>query len=79
MVLLTQKILNRDLVMSPDLFAQIVEQLEDGEYLLGCPVIWEDEGDAALAARRQEPGLHDFALRRCRARCSERSRASLRR
>lgn len=71
--------MKRDLVMRPDPFEQIVEQLDDGQGLLGRPVVGEDERDAALAAGRLVPGLHDFEFRRCLARCSERFLASFRR
>ena len=71
-----RKLVKRDLVMSKDQFAQIIEQLDDSQSLFGRPVVGKDEWDAALAARRQAPGFHDLDFRRCRARCSERSRAS---
>ena len=74
-----QKIVKRDLVMSANAITKIVKQLDDSPRLLRGPVVWEKEGDAALAAGRQGPGIHDFDLRRCRTFCSERSRASFRR
>ena len=74
-----QCLVKPDLVMRPDAFAQIVEQLDHSERLCGRPIVWEDERDTALSAGRQERRLHDLALRRSLARCSERSLASFKR
>src|SRR5262249_12535626 len=64
-------------VVLPDCVSQVVDQFEDGAGLLGCPVgrdLQRDgEGQAGFGFG------HDFVLRRLRARCSDRSWASLRR
>ncbi len=66
-----------DAVALPDRLSQLVDQLEDGEGLLGRPVGWDLQGDGEGQADR---GFgHDLVLRRFCARCSDRSWASLRR
>jgi hypothetical protein len=64
-------------IAAPDGVSQIIDQLEDGEGLFGRPVGRDLERDAE---RETCAGLgHDLDLRRCFARRSDRSCASLRR
>ena len=58
LALLAQKSLNRDLVMVPNALAQIIEQLEHRQRLLGGPVLGEDERQAVLTATGLVPGTN---------------------
>src|SRR6516164_6410635 len=64
-------------VVRPDTIPQLIKQLDNGKGLLCGPVGRDCESDGERQAAR---GLvHDLAFRRWCARCSDRSRASLRR
>jgi len=74
--LLSVEFVERQLVMRPDAFAEVIEQLDDGLRLLGRP-IGGDEERKALAQTGGLMGIfHDASavvfLRRVRARCSAR-------
>src|SRR6516164_9912050 len=64
-------------VALPNRLSQVVDHVEDGEGLFGRPIGWDLERDGKRQAFRRFG--HDFVLRRFWARCSDRSRASLRR
>jgi len=59
--------LDVSMVLFPELVADEVQQFEDGERLLGRPVIWQDRWGSAF---------HGFFWRRLWLRCSLRSCAS---
>ena len=68
---------------APRSAGEVVERLDHGERLLRGPVGRNPERDCEAASGRSRRRLRGLAHRlprfRCRARCSERSRASLRR
>jgi len=69
-----------NVAVCPDQRMEVVEQLDDGERLLWGRVGRDLEGDGEAAGGRGWRRLaHRLPPFRCRARCSERSRASLRR
>ena len=67
-------------LLSADAVTQVVEEFDDGESLLGCPVVGDQEVESVGQAGRLIIKFHALlpaiALR-FRARCSARSRASL--
>jgi hypothetical protein len=63
--------------MSPNLFAEFVEEFDDGEGLLWNSIGGNVEGDAQLVSGRAVCRFQVFVLRRCLVRCSARSVASL--
>lgn len=71
-LLLLQVLLDPIAVDGPQGIAQLVEQFEHGKRLLRCPSVRDENTD-------RERCCHDLAPRRWRARCSVRTRASLRR
>jgi hypothetical protein len=67
-------------VVGPDFVAEIVEQFEDGKRLLGRPMGRDGKVDSAgVGSFHGEALAGGLAARRCLARCSARSLASLRR
>ena len=75
MLLSGEELLEAQPVMGPDFVAEIVEEFEDGKRLLGRPMGRDGEVDLTEVG-----GFHGATGGlRCRARCSARSLASLRR
>lgn len=72
-------LLDLRMVVAADKFLLATAQLHDRQRLLYGPVLWDEQGNAPLQIRSQEPGLHDLARLRLAPRCSVRKQTGCKR